>query len=226
MKHFILIICILVFFIQVNHISAQGLELGLEAGLSYSFPYIRAITYVELNEELPDPKGKAGFNIGLNLNYKIFKRSGILFYTFYENINIKDKSYPMYDEVGNALGEIDNTIKNNYLNFGLYYSYASPIKIVIYTGFTMHFLLSSKTRISTYKGMMVSGKEIPQWFDNDYYSKTYFSLPIGLRYDFKRLYIKAQYSIGLKPAYRIENVIKEYHNCIEINLGYYFTLKK
>lgn len=220
MRRFILILYILAFCLQAKHIRAQGLELGIDAGLSYPFPYIRAITYVELNEELPDPIGKPGFNVGLNLNYKINKRSGILFLPSYENLNTKDKSYTIYDETGVSCGEIDNTIKNNYLNFGLYYSFTAPIKINIYAGFKMHFLLSSKTRLSTYEGLMVSGKKLPQWLNNDYYSKMYYSLPIGLSYNFKRLYIKVQYSIGLSPAYKLEDIIKEYNNCIEINLGY------
>lgn len=220
MKKYIYTIGILVFCLQTCSSYAQQLRLGLEGGLSYPFP--RVVSDKTFNNDYTDPKGKPGFNAGLNLNYNISIKSQIIFKLSYDRIKIEDKFILLADMQGAFMGGIYNKNRNESLNFELCYGYIILKRLTLFTGITLRYLLSSKTNTNK---IIASGQQLPEWLNNDYFEKVCLELPLGLRYDFKRLYIKAQYSFGLNPAYEIEDIIKEYHNVFALNIGYYFKLK-
>jgi hypothetical protein len=127
-----------------------------------------------------------------------------------------DEPLQLVDENGGPIGDVQGVITEYGLGgqLGINYRLGKNVKTGI--GLSATGIWYSKSDYNIVKA--IDNEKVK--FKNKYYKPILVSLPIGLTYDFDRMYISSTYEIGLINRLKGESSAKEYAGILTFEIGF------
>ena len=211
MKQILLLTTGLIFSVYVF---SGDISYHIKGGANYSL--VRLKSDADNIDKNPN-KSAIGYNFGVGTRLKLNNRL-----TFTENLNYSFLRYKGEDIIvtdlnGTYLGVLESEVHNNSLQLEIIGEFYVFKNIYLGTGFTNHYLLKSSTVFDKQVVGMDSKK-----YENTYYSKWNFTIPVILGYRFLNFDIYARFNKGFKDQIKGDlNSVKEILNYI--SAGTMFT---
>lgn len=232
LKHLCIILCLFC----TNAVFAQNNSLSIYPIVGVNLSSLTKGTTYFLDDGTScqyRPEYAIGFNIGGELEKKI-QRIGLSLGLIFSLEQIKYKDIYVSSESYRFLSK-DFSAKNKNLDVPLSVSYDiwdnKDSRICLKSGLLLRYLLNGTTKstVSFYK------KENNEWIINNIisgynkqdftygYNRVQLAIPVGVSYEYKKIYMDLRYNIGLTNVYKYsdENI---YNRSFVLSVGYSITV--